>query len=351
LNDPVIPTQEGLFCPAGGFHIDPWSPVERAVVTHAHADHAAAGCRSYLASPPTASLLRRRLGDISIQPLDFGESLEIGDVCVSLHPAGHILGSAQVRIEPASGGPVWVVTGDFKTRFDETCEVFEPLQAGGLILESTFGLPIYRWPDEAEVFADINAWWRANQSEGRTTVLLAYSLGKAQRVLAGLDPAIGPIGAHGAVMTMTEIYREHGVPLPDATHANSETAGELKGRGVIVAPPSAADSSWLKRFHGRGGARTAFVSGWMAVRGRRRWRAADRGFVVSDHADWPGLLETVEASGAARIGVTHGYAEPLAHYLREQGRDAFALPTRYSGEGGDSTDAAAPAGGEEEDAG
>lgn len=333
----MVPTERGLWCEAGGFHVDPWRPVPLAVVTHAHADHATPGCGRYLATAGTIALMRSRMpGVIEADTPAFGERVRLGRTTVSLHPAGHVLGSAQVRIEPDDGGPVWVITGDYKVEPDPSCEAFEVVPCDVLLTESTFGLPIYRWEDPARVFEDINAWWRSNAEEGRTTVLLAYSLGKAQRVLAGLDASNGPIGVHGAVLGPTRVYREAGIVLPEVVHADADHAKELKGRGLIVTPPSASGTAWVRKFKGPGGIRTAFVSGWMRVRGRRRWQSVDRGFTLSDHADWDGLLDTVRRSGATRVGVTHGSSETLARYLRESmGLDTFVVPTRFTGEGGD----------------
>jgi putative mRNA 3-end processing factor len=335
-DDLIVPTEKGLWCATGGFHIDPWRPVDLAVVTHAHADHATPGCGHYIASANTIALMRSRMpGRIEATTPVYGERFRLGSVTLSLHPAGHVLGSAQIRIEP-DHGPTWVVTGDFKTEPDPTCEPFEPVACDVLLTESTFGLPIYRWPDAAGVFADINAWWRGNAAAGRTTVLLTYALGKAQRVLAGLDPSVGPIGLHGAMHGPTGVYRDAGIALPEFIHANAANASELKGRGLIIATPSASATTWMNKFRGPDGTRTAFVSGWMRVRGRRRWGSVDRGFVLSDHADWDGLLDTVRRTGAKRIGVTHGSSEPLARYLHERlGLESFVVPTRYKGEGDD----------------
>lgn len=329
----------GLRCEAGGFHIDPWVPVERAVITHAHADHAAAGCGSYLASPSGAVVLRERLGpEARIEPLGWGAPLRLRDVQVSLHPAGHILGSAQVRVERVAGnaapgeGGVWVVSGDYKNRPDRTCEPFETVACDTFLTESTFGLPIYRWPQEGRVFGEISDWWRGNAAIGRTSLLYAYSLGKAQRVLAGIDPSIGPVGVHGALLRPNAAYRACGVDLPIVEHVNDESLPRLRGGGLIVTPPSAAGSLWLRRLEGPEGLSEAFVSGWMRVRGARRWRSVDRGFVLSDHADWPGLLATIERTGAERVGVTHGYSRPLARWLAEHGRQTFVVDTRFEGE-------------------
>lgn len=333
--DLIVPTERGLFCQAGGFYIDPWKPVDVAVVTHAHADHATSGCKKYIASANTIALMRSRMSriDVAETPV-FGERVRLGLTTVSLHPAGHVLGSSQVRVEPDGGGKVWCVTGDYKVEADATCEAFEVVPCDVLLTESTFGLPIYRWDDSAVVFDQINDWWRSNAAAGRTSVLLAYSLGKAQRVLGGLDASIGPIGVHGALKGPTGVYREAGVELPAVVHGDKSSAGDLKGVGMIVCPPSASGSGWLKKFRGSGGMRIGMVSGWMRVRGRRRWQSVDTGFVLSDHADWDGLLDTIKRSGAKRVGVTHGSSEALARYVREEmGLESFVVPTRFVGEG------------------
>lgn len=315
-------TEEGLYCPAGGFHIDPWRPVERAVVTHAHADHARPGSRHYLASERGLGVLRRRVGrEADMQALPYGEAVRHGEVLVSLHPAGHLLGSAQVRIEHA--GRVAVVAGDYKRHPDPTCEAFEPVRCDHFVTESTFALPIYRWPDPADVAKQLNDWWRSNRERGETSVVYVYALGKAQRVLAALDRSIGPILCHGAVEGMNEVYREAGVALPVTEHASVEAAKRHKGSAIVVAPPSCNGSTWVRKFKPF---RSALVSGWMMTRGRRRFRAVDTGFVLSDHADWPGLLETIEATGAERVWAVHGYTDALARYLREfRSLDAHAL--------------------------
>jgi putative mRNA 3-end processing factor len=324
-------TDAGLFCEAGGFFVDPWKPVERAVITHAHADHARWGCKSYLGSREGAGVLRVRVGSASggaeIASLGYGETLDINGVRLSLHPAGHILGSAQVRLE--LGGAVWVVTGDYKTGPDATCTPFEPVRCHTLITESTFGLPIYRWRPQGEVFAEINAWWRANRAAGRCSLLMGYALGKAQRLLSGLDPGGGPIFTHGAVEKMVREYRAAGVKLPETRSVAEAGKGFDWSSAVVVAPPSANGTPWIRRF---GDVSAAFASGWMAVRGARRRRAVDRGFVLSDHADWPGLMDTVRATGAQRVLVTHGYSAVVVRHLRSLGLSADVLATRYEGE-------------------
>lgn len=322
----------GLFCPVGGFYIDPWAPVDRAVVTHAHSDHARPGSRAYLAAAPGQALLRARLGPgVQLRPLAYGEALEHNGVRVSLHPAGHVLGAAQVRLEHR--GEIVVVGGDYKRQGDPTCAPFEVVTCHTFVTEATFALPVYRWAEPDGVCAEIHAWWRANQAEERTSVLFGYAIGKSQRLLAGLDTTIGPVAAHGAVLRFLPAYAEAGVHLP-AVGTVEELLGQLRGRGLVLAPPSAAGSPWLRKF---GPVSTACASGWMQIRGARRGRALDRGFVLSDHADWRGVLETVRETGASHIGVTHGYTSALARWLREQGYAVTVYPTRFGD--GDEVDA------------
>jgi putative mRNA 3-end processing factor len=324
----IEPTERGLLCREADFFIDPWSPVARAVITHAHADHARRGCRRYLATPECTRLLKARLGpDIAVQELAYGEGLKLDGVRLSLHPAGHILGSAQVRLE--RNGEVWVVTGDFKRQPDLTCKPFEPLNCHTLVTESTFGLPVFSWPEPAEVLADINAWWRTNSDEGKISLLFAYPLGKAQRLAAELDPGVGPIFTHGAVENLTAVYREIGVRLnPTIPVSGGRGRNDFAG-ALVIAPPSAEGSAWIRRFPGTS---RAFASGWMQIRGNRRRRGFDRGFVLSDHADWKGLLDTIAVSGAERVWVTHGFAAEVVRFLTENGVNAVRLRSSFIGE-------------------
>ena len=331
-------TERGLYCAAGDFYIDPWQPVDRAVITHAHGDHARWGSQRYLCSAEGVRVLRTRIGpDAAIESVDYGAPVSINGVRVSLHPAGHILGSAQIRVEHQ--GEVWVVSGDYKTERDSTCTPFEPVRCHTFVTESTFGLPIYRWSPQREVFADIAAWWRGNVATGRASVIFAYALGKAQRLLAGLiDQPIGPIFTHGAVERLNRDYRAGGVSLPETTYAGLAPRGQSYAGALIVAPPSAAGSSWLRRF---APASTAFASGWMRIRGARRRRSLDRGFPLSDHVDWPALLAAIDATGASRVLVTHGYREPVVRWLLERGIEAHAVASRWEGEPETDTDASA----------
>jgi putative mRNA 3-end processing factor len=299
------------------------------VITHAHGDHARWGNRAYLASREGERVLRTRLGpDARIRSVEFGEPVDVRGVRVSLHPAGHILGSAQVRVEHR--GEVWVVSGDYKTEPDPTCTPFEPVRCHTFVTESTFGLPIYRWSPQREVFARIREWWAANRDAGRASILFAYALGKAQRLLAGLlDADVGQIYTHGAVERLTRDYRDSGIALPATTYAGAAPRGHDWGGALVVAPPSAAGSPWLRRF---GTSSSAFASGWMRIRGARRRRALDRGFVLSDHVDWPALLAAIAATGAECVWVTHGYREPVVRWLRERGLRAQAVASQWEGE-------------------
>ena len=348
-------TPDGLFCPAGPFHIDPAGPVELAIVTHAHADHARPGASRYVCAVPGVPALRRRLGpDVTIDGWGYGETHHIGDVEVSLHPAGHVAGAAQVRVH--DGRETWVVSGDYKRQPDPTCTPFEVVPCDTFVTEATFALPIYRWPAVDDVIADLRTWIAGNRMAGRPTVLYAYSLGKAQRVIAllashdtarpstaaqavptdveGHDAGAAyamdePVLVHGAVANMVDAYREAGIGLPDVAAVLDDTRGAATRGRVIIAPPSAINTPWLKRFPG---AATAMLSGWMRVRGARRWKGVDRGFVLSDHADWPALLDTIAATGARRVLATHGYADVLARTCAERGLDAGVIDARVHGE-------------------
>jgi putative mRNA 3-end processing factor len=323
----VVVRKEGLYCVPGDFYIDPWRPVERAVITHAHGDHARYGSQRYLTAAAGVGVLRARMGeDAVIDGLAYGEKVVHKGVTVSLHPAGHVLGSSQVRME--CGGEVWVASGDYKVEADKTCTPFEPVRCHTFITESTFGLPIYRWEPEQDIFDDINGWWRKNAEQNRCSVVFAYAFGKAQRILSGLDPSIGPIVCHGAVEPLSRAYRAEGVPLPPTVMVTDIDKAALR-RALVIAPPSAAGSTWMRRF---GDYSDAFASGWMLLRGARRRRSVDRGFVLSDHADWPGLMTAIRATEAERIIVTHGSIPVMVRWLCQQGLDAAGFETEYGDE-------------------
>ena len=310
----LIFNDNGIFCPKAKVYIDPWKPVERALITHAHADHARSGMQKYLTHHDSIPVMKYRLGaEIEIQGIAYGEMIRINGVNFSFHPAGHIPGSAQVRIEYK--GEVWVVSGDYKLENDGLSEAFQPVKCHHFITESTFGLPIYTWLPQQQVFHDINTWWQKNKEEGKVSIIAGYSLGKAQRIMRGLDLSLGKIYTHGAVENTNLVLREQGFDLPESTLITTETTKkELKGN-MVICPPSAIGTPWMRRM---GPYATGFCSGWMALRGARRRRAADRGFVLSDHADWQGLLMAVKNTEAENVYVTHGYKEIFARYLKEE---------------------------------
>ena len=327
----LIETAQGLYCPDGDFYIDPWAPVSRALITHAHGDHARFGSAAYLCSEPCLPLLRRRFGtEAAIEPIRYGQSLTLGSTRVSFHPAGHILGSAQIRIEGAGG--VWVVSGDYKVAPDPTCAAFEPVPCDTFITESTFALPIYRWDPVDVVIAEMLSWWDLNRERGLTSVLFCYTIGKAQRVLAELARVTDrPVLVHGMMRPMIDVYQAADITmLPIETLIDRPRGASLAGE-LVLAPLSARGTPWMRRL---GDLSDALTSGLMRVRGVRRQRAYDRGFVLSDHADWPALLDTITATGAARVIATHGHAGPLARFLREQGLDSSVMRTAWEDEGG-----------------
>lgn len=325
-------TANGLFCPQGDFYIDPWRPVDRALITHAHSDHARWGSREYLCHEQTLPLLRLRLGEQSYSSLPWGATLTHNGVQVSFHPAGHIIGSAQIRLEYK--GEIWVASGDYKTVDDGLSGRFEPVRCHTFITESTFGLPVYRWQPQEIVYEQMRQWILENERNGRSSVLLAYSLGKAQRVLDAIGGLGRRIFVHGAIWNTHEVLRSMGIALPDVERITPETPKEWLKKAIVVAPPSADGSPWLKKFAPYA---TGVCSGWMQVRGNVRRRNADAGFVLSDHADWTGLLEAVEATGAGRVLVTHGFQSVFARYLTEKGLEAASLQTSFGKEeeGGD----------------
>ncbi len=329
--DPVLTfTDRGIFCPDGGFYIDPWRPAGRALITHGHSDHARHGHGSYLSTPEAAPVIRQRLGAITLGTQAYGQPLRIGGVTVTFHPAGHVPGSAQIAVE--RGGEVWVVSGDYKVEPDGLSEPFAPVPCHAFISECTFGLPVFRWEAQSVIADGINRWWAANAALGRTSLIGAYSLGKAQRIMAMADPATGPILTHGAVTVMTDILRAQGYPLPATTHVAPGVTAKTHPGALVIAPPSALGSPWARRF---GDAAEASASGWMALRGIRRRRGASTGFVLSDHADWPGLNAAIKATGAERVFVTHGYTASFRRWLADQGYQAGIVETEYDGDDAD----------------
>jgi putative mRNA 3-end processing factor len=314
-----------IYCPQADIHIDPWQPVDRAIITHAHSDHAKPGCRNYLAHKDSESIMRLRLGeDISLQTVGYGESFSINGVNFSLHPAGHIVGSSQIRVEYQ--GEVWVVSGDYKLQDDHFCTPFEPVKCNTFITESTFGLPIYKWPNQGEVFQDVREWVKQNQLQGKASVLMGYALGKMQRLIKNLQPFDHPVFAHGAIYNVNERLRATGHDLPFIPLVTREPGKHAFRGALILAPPSALNTPWLKRLEPLS---TGYCSGWMAIRGAKNRKSVDRGFVLSDHADWNDLNTAVSDTGAEKIFVTHGFTDTYARWLNEKGIEAKEVKTMY----------------------
>lgn len=320
-------TDRGIYCMQGDFYIDPWKPVDYAVITHAHADHAYAGNSFYLAHHLSREVLYYRLGKIQLQTLEYEETVVRNGVSVSLYPAGHVPGSAQIRLEYK--GEIWVVSGDYKIEADGLSTPFIPVKCHHFISECTFGMPVYKWKDQRLVFEDMNDWWRSNVSQGITTVVAGYSLGKAQRILQNLDTAIGKIYTHGAIENTNEALRRNGISLNDTIRITTEISKQELKAGLVLATPSSIGSSWMKRF---GPYSLGYCSGWMAIRGAKKRRAADRGFVLSDHADFQGLVSAISATACERVFLTHGYTASFSRYLQEKGYDAHEVHTLYGNE-------------------
>lgn len=323
---------KGIYCPRADVYLDPWKPVNKALISHGHGDHARWGHNYYLCTQAAAPVIRHRLSiyDERIAEVAFGEVIHINGVQFSFHPAGHIPGSAQIRVEYK--GEVWVFSGDYKIQGDNLSEPFEALRCDTFITESTFGLPVFNWKSQQEVFGDMHSWWRKNQAEGKVSVIAGYTLGKSQRILRNLDPAIGKIYVHGAVDNINQIMRRQGIALPETLRVTKESQKKDFEGAMVICPPSAVGSPWIRRFLPYS---LGIASGWMNLRGTRRRRGADRGFVLSDHADWNELNSTIKATTAERIFVTHGYTEIFVQWLRQQGYEAHEVKTQYEGELGE----------------
>ena len=323
----LVHTALGLYCPKAEVYLDPWKPVKKAILSHGHADHARWGSSSYLCTPTAAPVIKYRLGDINLQTLPFGEEKLINGVSFSFHPAGHILGSAQIKV--SYKGEIVVFSGDYKTANDGFSEAFEPVKCHTFITESTFGLPVYHWQDQKWVFNEMEEWCKNNRNNDQLSILYGYSLGKAQRILQGLPESVGPIFTHSTIEAVLNVMRNQGVSLKNTIPVNEHlTRAELLS-GVIIAPPAVQNSNWLKKFEP---IRNGVVSGWMALRGARRRRNADKGFVLSDHADWEGLNEAISLTGAENVFVTHGYTYILSKWLIDKGLNAHPLETNFEGD-------------------
>ncbi|RRQ49675.1 ligase-associated DNA damage response exonuclease [Maribacter algicola] len=322
-------TDKGIYCDKADVYLDPWRPVNKAIITHGHADHSRWGNKEYITHHKNIPIITHRLGTIKTTGFEWGETFFINNVKFSLHPAGHIIGASQVRVE--HNGEVWVFTGDYKTEDDGISTPYEPIRCHTFITECTFGLPAFKWLPQQEVLKDINDWWLENKKEGKTSILFGYSLGKAQRLLKYLETDIGTIFTHGAIENMTEVLRPM-VSFPPTKLVTKETTKKELLGNIVLAPPSAHGSTWIRKMVPYV---TASASGWMTFRGARRRRAIDKGFVLSDHCDWQGLLSSIEATGAEKVICTHGYSDIFSRYLREHGYDARTEATQYEGEQGE----------------
>lgn len=319
--------ENGIYCAAGDFYIDPWRPVDDAVLTHAHSDHARWGSKRYLAHDLSKEVLKYRLGDIALETMGYGETIYKNGVKISFYPAGHVIGSAQVRVEHK--GNIWVVSGDYKLEDDGVCAPFEPVKCHTFISECTFGMPVYKWKSPKEIHDEINNWWRKNKEDGKNSVIAGYSLGKAQRILQHLDLSIGKVFLHGVIANTNEALMRNGITLQETTRITSETSKEdIKG-AMIICPPSALGSPWIRKFQPYS---FGYCSGWMSLRGAKRRMAADRGFVLSDHADWDGLIQAIDATQCECVCLTHGYTASFTRYLNEIGFDAHEAHTYYGGD-------------------
>ena len=322
-------TERGLYCAKADVYIDPWKPVNRALITHGHSDHARFGHKKYLATHNAIPVIKYRLGNIKITGTHYGEEWDINGVKISFHPAGHIIGSAQIRV--AYKGEVWVISGDYKIEDDGICQPFESVNCTHFVTECTFGLPIFNWENQDKVVKEINEWWQESKDAGKTCIISAYALGKAQRVIQNLDASLGKVYTHGAIENTNQVLRQQGFPIKETVLVVDDFGSSDFIGNMVVAPPSALGSSWMKRFKN---VTTASVSGWMAMRGTRRRRATDRGFVLSDHADWKGLNGAIKSSGAEKIYVTHGYTDIFSKWLQSQGLDAEVVTTEFANEEG-----------------
>ncbi len=319
-------TDKGIYCEVADVYLDPWKAVNKAIISHGHSDHSRWGHQRYITHHNNVPILKHRLGDIVVSGKNWNETFTINGVKFSLYPAGHIVGASQIRVEHQ--GEVWVFTGDYKIEDDGLAIPYQPVKCHTFITECTFGLPAFLWRPQSEVIDDINQWWATNKANGQTSVLFGYTLGKAQRLLKHLDTAIGKIYTHGAVENMTEVLRQI-VTLPPTERITKDTKKEALKGNLVLAPPSAHGSTWIRKLVPYV---TATASGWMAFRGARRRRAIDKGFVLSDHCDWPGLLSAIRATGAEKVICTHGYTDIFSKYLREQGYDARTESTQFEGE-------------------
>ena len=316
-------TKKGIYCKQADVYLDPWRGVDKAIISHGHTDHAKWGSKRYITHEINAPIISHRLGKILVTGKKYGEAFRINGVKFSFHPAGHVPGSSQIRVEHK--GEVWVFTGDYKTQVDGISTPFELIRCNTFITECTFGLPVFKWEKPLKVHEDINSWWANNKSNKVTSLLMGYSLGKVQRLLKHIDYNTGKIFTHGATEKMTNLLRQF-IDFPETEIITRDTKkAEIEGN-LVLAPPAVMGSAWAKKL---GVVSTGYASGWMAIRGARRRRAVDRSFVLSDHADWEGLVSVIKATGCEDIVTTHGYTDIFAHYLKENGWNARTEKTQY----------------------
>ena len=322
----IVHTRRGLYCPPAKVYIDPVRKVDNAIITHGHSDHARKGHKYYISSHEGVPILKHRLGKrINIRGLDYGEKLHVNGVDFSLHPAGHIIGSAQVRVEYR--GEVWVISGDYKRDNDGLSTPYEPIACHHFVTECTFGLPIYHWPSQEEVISSIKSWWSKNATLGLTSVLTAYSLGKAQRLIHSLGDEIGPIYTHTSIDQMNQVIRESGFDLVPTQRLSGILSNKVLRNALIITPSTRRSNQWPKQLREYS---TGMASGWMALRKSAWSRGADRGFILSDHCDWPGLNDCIRATGATNIYPMHGNTSTFTRWLMESGYDAQPIESVHN---------------------
>ena len=309
----ILQKSQGLYCEPANVWIDPYKPVEKAIITHAHSDHFTNGCREYICSIETGLLLRKRFGNnINLKTFDYDKNFFINGINFSLHPSGHILGSSQIKIN--AGSEVWLITGDLKRQKDKTCRSYKKLKTDFLICESTFALPIFNWESTQKIIDNITKW--VFQNEDSTSILFCYSLGKAQRLLSELiTQNLKNIYVHKSINNMNIIYKKLGIELEEAKLFNNDIEINNIKNSLLLLPPSLNNRNFLKKFNR---VQTGFASGWMSIRALKKRSGYDKGFTISDHADWKGLIKTIRESEAKRVFLNHGEGEYLANFLRDK---------------------------------
>lgn len=317
-------TPKGLYCPLADVFIDPQKPVTRALITHGHSDHAVTGHRYYLCTKLTEAVIKLRLGSfIQTQVVGFGERITINNVHFSFHPAGHIPGSAQIRIEHK--GEVWVITGDYKTEPDKVSGDYELLKCDTFITETTFALPIYQWQPQSHIMNEILNWYKYNLTLGKSTIVLAYALGKSQRIIQNIPDEI-PIYTHTTVEDTNKVLREAGLKLRKTIQINSRVSKKDIQRGIVIAPSSILNTPLMRSLESPG---LGYASGWMALSRFRKQQAATAGFVLSDHVDWNELNLVIHECGAENIWLMHGYTKEYKQYLTAIGKNVTDIGSHF----------------------